>query len=348
MLSKGGLIMKCSIEFDLIYLALLTREGVKPLSRWEKEFGANEIKAVNDLGLKTKVVERLLVSGKRKEELIFSRQDSLLDVYIREFMGKPLEKSPHTLWLEGSLFGYPQCCVEQFVREGYVANGLDPDDQRILFHWACRNCSVTPRLLPYYRSAYQRAEELVNSLKPCPWEGDRVSPLRSCFRQGLIAAASLAIFVAGCGHSSKSTTGPQPPTDVHWLSVEGDLDKDGLADHLEPYFNLDPQKADTDRDGVWDGVQLAKKMWEEIMALPREVRDEGPYVLEYPQRGLETCQRCGNPVNMGYVEIVNPTKDLSIEIPFVGLHYMEHGCFLFDGSIHDGGVDVKLLSRVLN
>jgi len=347
MLSKGGLIMKCPIEFDLFYLTLLTREGVKPLSRWEKEFGSNEIKAVSDMGLRTKVVERLLVSGKRKKELIFSRQDSLLDVYIREFMERPVERSPQTIWLEGSLFGYPQCCVEQFVREGYVANGLDPDDQRILFHWACRNCSVTPRLLPYYRSAYQRAQELVNSPELCPLEGHRVSPLRRCFRQGLIAAASLAIFVAGCGHSRKSVVA-EPTTDVHWLSVEGDLDKDGLADHLEPSFNLDPQKADTDRDGVPDGVQLAKEMWGAIMALPREVRDDGPYVLEHLERGVETCEKCGTSINMGYVEIVNPMKDLSIGIPLVGLHYMEHGCFLYDGSIHDGGVDVKLLSRVLN
>lgn len=36
-------------DFDFYYLALLTKEGIKPLSRWEKEFTSSEINLLKKL-----------------------------------------------------------------------------------------------------------------------------------------------------------------------------------------------------------------------------------------------------------------------------------------------------------
>ena len=55
---------------------------------------------------------------------------------------------------EGLAFGYPGCCVESFLSRGYARNGLRPRDQRMLFHWACPGCSVSPRLAQSYREVH--------------------------------------------------------------------------------------------------------------------------------------------------------------------------------------------------
>jgi len=61
------------LGFDLSYLALLTKEDIKPLSRWEGIINHKKIKALQNLGLRTKLIERKLLNGSTTGELIFSK-----------------------------------------------------------------------------------------------------------------------------------------------------------------------------------------------------------------------------------------------------------------------------------
>ncbi|MHC4657434.1 MAG: hypothetical protein ACYS91_20805 [Planctomycetota bacterium] len=74
-------------------------------------------------------------------------------------------------------------------------------------------------------------------------------------------------------------------------------------------------------------------------------------------RGVETCDICGTIVNMGGVVIVNPALNLTypepssygllVYLPYISLHYMEHGSFDCYGSLHTGRVNIPRLMRVL-
>jgi len=139
-----------AVDFELVYLAFLTQEGVKPLSRWEKPLDSEQIAALEDMGLLTGRVERTVQSGKRIVEVVFSRSPGCIRTYEAAFAGTPIDKSAVTQRLEGYLFGYPPCCVEGYIRRPYTANGLPAEDQKILFHWACSGCRITPLLLPAY------------------------------------------------------------------------------------------------------------------------------------------------------------------------------------------------------
>jgi len=64
------------LEFELAYLALLTRDGLKPLSRWEKPFDRSAEEALHALDLKTRVVKRTVRTGQRTRELLSSGHGS--------------------------------------------------------------------------------------------------------------------------------------------------------------------------------------------------------------------------------------------------------------------------------
>lgn len=156
------------IDFELAYLALLTAKGIKPMSRWEKEVQDLALQALERLNLECSRVERKVQAGKRIRELIFSLDSSLLKKYSDHFEGTFIDKSPETLRREGKLFGYPSCCIEAFLQAPYGKNGLPREDQKILFHWACPECSETPGLLPRYREVHSYLEaqrDRLSSLK---------------------------------------------------------------------------------------------------------------------------------------------------------------------------------------
>lgn len=142
------------IDFELAYLALLTREGLKPLSRWEKPLDDNGLGLLREIGLLTSRVRRRVKTSKAVVETIFSRTPATIQLYERSFGETPIDKSARTQRIEGFLFGYPACCIEQYIRKPYAPNNLMDRDQKILFHWACRDCKVTPVLLAAYRSIY--------------------------------------------------------------------------------------------------------------------------------------------------------------------------------------------------
>jgi len=138
--------------------------------------------------------------------------------------------------------------------------------------------------------------------------------------------------------------------DEHELAVGGDdLDDDQLTDAEELAAGFNLYHPDQDENLTPDGVDLAGQCAAAIDQLPHYY--EGiteTYKITFEQRGLETCQTCGRTVNMGYVQITNPQLALTLDVPFVTLHAMQHGSFNYAGNVHGSGrIDVPLLVQIL-
>jgi hypothetical protein len=145
---------------DLAYLAVLTCDGLKPLSRWERTLDAVALGYLQELGLIVEQIPRRVMTGKRVTETIFGMMPGLIDAYKHRFHSTVIDKSEATQQFEGFVFGYPGCCVTHFIQHAYAPNDLPQADQEILFHWACKDCQVTPTLLPAYRRVYKSIMEI--------------------------------------------------------------------------------------------------------------------------------------------------------------------------------------------
>lgn len=143
-----------AIDFELAYLAMLTREGFKPLSRWEKPLDNEGLELLQETGLVTKQILRKVKTGDEVIETVFSRSPACIGLYEQRFANTLIDKSPETRRFEGFIFGYPPCCIEQYIRSPYSKNDLPEKDRKILFHWACNNCTVTLLLLKAYEKVY--------------------------------------------------------------------------------------------------------------------------------------------------------------------------------------------------
>lgn len=141
-------------DVELAYLALLTREGLKPLSRWERPLDEPGLALLGRMGLIAREVHRTVRTGKEVVETIFAISPAAIGVYERAFSGRPVDKSAATVRMEGFLFGYPPCCIEQYIKHPYAPNDQPDEDRKILFHWACQGCRITPLLLPAYAKVY--------------------------------------------------------------------------------------------------------------------------------------------------------------------------------------------------
>ncbi len=142
------------IDFELAYLALLTADGLKPLSRWEKSLDDNGLALLGRTGLLTKQIRRTVKTGNEVIETIFSMAPACIRIYEQRFSNTPIDKSADTQRFEGFLFGYPPCCIIDYIRDPYASNNLLPDRQKMLFHWACKDCTITPILINIYESVY--------------------------------------------------------------------------------------------------------------------------------------------------------------------------------------------------
>ena len=316
------------LGFDIAYLALLTKKDVKPLSRWESNFSRGQIKALRHLGLKTNTVDRKLANGGTITELIFSKSSRYLDFYTRRFDKKPVGKDRQTVMTEGLLFGYPGCCVRNFADNGYTQNNLVDNGQEILFHWACPGCRATPSLLPYYQKTHQECRTLLDAQRPSvPHLVKKSLPI-----------ATLSFLFALTPLKARGQ-------DSHWLSLGAeDLDGDYLTYPEEILLGTHLAYPAAE---IPNGPEEALKFIAIINSLPEIASESCCYVQHNLTYGIENCQVCGETFNMGYVTIHNPMRDISIDIPYVGLHYMEHGSFSFDGTVNFGRVDIKLLKEVL-
>jgi len=176
--------------------------------------------------------------------------------------------------------------------------------------------------------------------------GGALSSVLAFFHMGKAATAQSAQNVPVGGQQSRF--------DRHWLRLPlpGDSDQDLLLNGEEEALGLDPFDPDENQSGTIDGPEVARKYDEIVAGLPLWDEEDPPPTeivkTEHLAFGLETCDVCGLEVNMGFVRVYNPWHDLAIDIPFIGLHYLEHGSFSHDGSIHEGRIDVALLDRVLD
>lgn len=176
---------------------------------------------------------------------------------------------------------------------------------------------------------------------------------RKKFKKRAIAAGTAAAITLGAGVGINKALAAYTP-DNHELSVSQDADADLLADSEETalvYLNF---KGDQNRNGIPDGVELAKLCAADIRGLPWE-NEAGPndtYKWWGPQYGLHTCDICGATMPMGPGGVTNPRLGVTVSFPFqLALHYMEHGSFSYDGSYDEesveGRVDVPALLQAL-
>jgi hypothetical protein len=338
------------LPFDLAYLVLLTENGTKPLSRWEGRAHDGSEDILKEVGLHFTTVCRSLRTGKPITEFVFSKSEAYLDLYFRRFDRSVIDKSVETQRIEGYLFGFPSCCVESFARFGYRPNGLEAEDQRLLFHWACPACRVTPLLLPSYRRAYRQCTEIfARGNRP---HGIIFRRQKAIVKKVIVALSMVGLVSAGATRYALNSPLPGAPAadDPHWLPwpTGTDNDMDFLPDADEPYLGVQVNNPDSDGDGVLDGIQLARAAYLIFAALPHEPQNDRPYVVDHMMWGLEQCSACGATVNMGSAEIVNPLENLAVEVPYIALHYLEHGSLQYAGDVHASGqVHIRHLRAAL-
>lgn len=330
-----------SSEQELYYLVELTKQRVKSLSRWEKPLEEEVRRWIRRQGLVVDVIPRKTLLRRPVYETIFSVSSHYVDYYHHKFFNSPLRKDAASQRLEGMLFGYPSCCVRQFIQRPYTPNGLMREDQEILFHWACPDCRATLDLLSYYRPIHQQVLEWYQQ-ELSHLESTEVKSAHQRQRKLALAAATAMLLATGA-------LAGQIPTDTsHFLPVPDDIDSDGLNYAEELYLGTDfYHRPYTYPDTLMDGELWAGFFSSMIDTLPTTLQSDQPYKIEHLFRGIEYCRKCSTAVNMGYVILVNPLRNLQLDIPFIGLHYLEHGCFSYWGDLHSGRADIDTLKRVL-
>jgi hypothetical protein len=181
---------------------------------------------------------------------------------------------------------------------------------------------------------------------------------------GVVAAGTAAALTFGSiGLNKTFAKNSAQAGDPHQLIVSRDADADQLADTEEFAIGYLPFNPDQNRNEIPDGVELAKRTAAVINGLFTYIPGtmmpipNAPYKIQRLMFGTERCDICGQQVNMGGYEIVNPRLDMSYPdpndslerafLPELAIHYMEHGSFDCFGDIHRGRIDVPRLLRVL-
>lgn len=74
----------------------------------------------------------------------------------------------------------------------------------------------------------------------------------------------------------------------------------------------------------------------------------GLVIEEHPLRGIEQCTQCEAHPNMGSFSLMHQGLGASMTLPYVAVHALvEHQSAHYQGSLHDGWVDVPMLRRML-
>ena len=168
------------------------------------------------------------------------------------------------------------------------------------------------------------------------------------FRRRVITmGAAAAVSIAG----GASAAGPVIPVgDRHQMIAAQDADRDFLADREEQAIGYQPFSADQNGNTFPDGIELAAYCADAISRLPiqADAHDRTQtYKNERLLLGSELCEVCGESINMGTVEIINPRLGLRVELPIIAVHFMEHGSFGYAGELHRGRSNVPVLLRAL-
>ncbi|MBN2272599.1 MAG: hypothetical protein JXN61_18445, partial [Sedimentisphaerales bacterium] len=160
---------------------------------------------------------------------------------------------------------------------------------------------------------------------------------RTSFRKRAVVAGTAAAISLGTGVTLHKALAAFTP-DVHQLPVAHDSDGDLLADAEEATLAYLEFERDQNRNDILDGAELAQLCAADINDLPLEgeALPGETYKVEHWTFGMEYCDQCGMPINMGFLEVVNPARALTASCSFIALHYMEHGSFSYAGTEHAG------------
>jgi len=316
-------------DFEFYYLFELTRQKIKPLSRWEKPLPDQMYHWLRGHGLQVEMIPRKTLSGKAVTETIFSTSRSYTDLYQKKFSNTFISNNAESQELEGFLFGYPSCCVKQFIHYPYSPNDLDLEVQSLLFHWACDACRSTAGLIPYYQSIYQSVRKWHQQEFP------NIKRIRN-YRKSL--QKIVAVLMLSGGFLSAQTT-----TDsTHYIPLPNDLDNNGLSYAEEIYLGT------YDHGYPSENCQFYAKLFKALIdSLPASIQTDRTYRLEHITRGEVQCPKCGLIVNMGYVTVVNPLRDLQMDIPYLGLHFMDNGFFSYGSDKQFQRVDIDTLKKII-
>jgi len=175
----------------------------------------------------------------------------------------------------------------------------------------------------------------------------------SRFRSGALTAGTVAaIALAGQARSEIKTLANGP--DPHQTPVAQDADADLLADNEELAIGYKPFEADQNRNEILDGIELAKRCCSAMGELPRYFSPGDvppgltePYVVLYFALGYEYCDACGEQLEMGVAEVINPKLGVTAYCSFIGSHYLGHGSFSYAAGSETGRVDVQRLMAAL-
>ena len=130
----------------------------------------------------------------------------------------------------------------------------------------------------------------------------------------------------------------------HALATPNDPDNDGLNNTAELYFDMEIDNPYTHNIGINDGHEIAQALIENISILPVIPSGTTPpidsiYIEAQLVWGVEDCTICGRTQNMGTATIHNPLQGTSMTFPFMGLHYISHGRFVYAGTANQGEID---------
>ena len=183
---------------------------------------------------------------------------------------------------------------------------------------------------------------------------------RKKFKKQALAAGTAAAITLGAGVGlHKALAGYTP--NLHELPVSQDADADLLANAEEVAIGYHAFKGDQNRNQIPDDAELAKRCAADINELPIYDPYSGnpepneTYKINHLFLGIESCDICGAIFNMGGVSIINPELGLKYPpvdppydfLPYIAVHYMEHGSFSFSGDTNSGRADVAQLLTVL-
>mgnify|MGYP005838947819 CR=1 FL=1 len=319
-------------DVEFYYLLELTRRNIKPMSRREHPITEEQFEFLKSFGFAVAKVPRMVLNGHWLKETVFGKP-RYVRKYERTFSGTSLTLSPDAQRLEGFLFGYPSCCVRQFIRQPYKTHDLPAEDQEVLFHWACPDCRMTPSLMPYYLQTHQEVWDWFRETFPSQ-KGQPVPGRLKTSAAALLAATLLGVSSVAAEND-------------HQLPVPGDTNNNGLVTAEEVVLG----SFHSYQDAVYWGNWLATT----IDSLPSYYPDGTPlpqdstYRIEHLTCGEYPCPVCGVPVNMGYMDVINPMRDLTYTMSYVEHHFLANGSFssFIDDYSDTTRIDITELKRVL-
>ena len=138
------------------------------------------------------------------------------------------------------------------------------------------------------------------------------------FRRRAVAAGTAAVITLGTGVTLHKALAA-PTSDAHQLAVSQDADKDLLSNREELAIGYRVFNPDQNRNEILDGAELAERCAAAFNQLPdcsQAKPDEicKDFALVY---GLETCDICGEVVNMGGASVTNPRLGLTVNFPIL-------------------------------